>query len=1509
MNNNEKSKKKHSKHRKYQLLEHFDTYSQVLDIVDDVTYICFKLDKHEVGDEFYLYEQARERRDFGREKIIFNYSILNDYKENDIYTFDIEEEKDGLLLVSNHCHLTHAVPAYFKKTPSQRVIDLEVENLDLDTNRLQFKRKPEFKLEITYSLDDFEKGVDYEFEIKKYFFNKKRNLVLIVANNNKNYYLNPPPHLSQVSFKSPVIANVVDGENGTEQHLRLSRRYLFESLYIVGQKYDFKIVNQIENCKSGISYWTVAGEHENRIRYFPEADLTFNDEIAKLREGDTIELTVLSISDKGNVKLISDIKNFQDNNYLVEDVFEAIGYANQEDRYFFKYANVLGVNDEEMQDADCSFIEQYNQGNNLWVFSYLSFLDDEVNNDLEAGEFEKAKRLIDIYINIEKWILEGSDYLTNFSQFKIDGIIQKAEQKIVTLKASLAAIDLFLNGKDQEFINKLNVSLTRTPYLNNEKKEVFKQFLNISQYFRDEVEFVELSNTIFLLLERNLILEDDRWIFINSINAIIYRIKGKINELLLEDVEHEKTKELKQLITYSYLLLYFYIMEGGNFQACLTSINLLRNLSLYHNKQDYLDLAIELIIHNGYIKPSIIRHKDILGIDFNELKKICVYDDSKMMTLQNAGNILSFDGSVSIVPKNLLLMGNRRCRLKTLAKLGDLDLYVKSHFNLDIIDQNDEKDVVIERVIKTIKHIYINSDYDLNVLSYRDLDISFDEIYSGRVKSIHHKGKYCYLSFEVDGQILDTLLHMNSFNKNRLAGNMNDFLRVGDLVQFKIDKVYDEKITISPISFIYDYADRVVSEDRVLYGQVMLKPRYSDCKVMTTNGMAVSLVNSNYEVGQVVKLKIADIKENSHWHVAYWHELCDKEITVDSAAVFRDYLIATGMLIPNEKGAIASNSETDWIKRTGYINADDNSRELRVLSSILIHTLEHRLNYIVEPKEIALNYLFIITLSGVMKHPKSFEYSNKLNNLAKIVRLEFAKDMELLKTELDEGYLKEDTYQELDEVNSTMEMLRYMNTDLIELPLNIQPSSPQYKLKKLIEAINLVKTYELGGKVVGVIKNLIVHELYNTLKVSDNSIKELQSILSDEHEVEQIEKPKRVVTNLGAESKYREFKTTIFHSASDVPQRDVIMRTICGFLNAYEGNGSLYIGVDDSGEIKGLKSDLNYYENVNNLDRYQNYLQQMVVDSFPKEINTLLEYRFHKSNNLNYLEIIVPCHDKPVTYKDEFFQRQGVQTRILKGQDITDFIIRKTSKYAAATPTIAFQPDAEVAMPQRDKGEAMGLDTDKLNEYVALEKPEVYSLHDSANEKGVGLTVETLPYTYSVEQDNLLGYFYILKDDRYIRYMLSKTKIKDYEIEVEITEKYKTGYLLFCYDNACVNKVAVRNIITKSFNTIYMNAISNQGKLMKVIQSLPNEEIGIEIKKLNKNFVKLYNIDNISEHKVIGLKGNCIIEGRFSEVVRYYHNEQLTEELDVFRKNSTQGFGEETTKYMEEFELLKEISK
>src|SRR5690554_582113 len=284
----------HYKHKKYKLINTYDTFSEVFDVKAKITHRCYKIDNHKIGDEFYLYENGRGS--YNIDKIFFKYSVLNLYKVGETYTFNIIEERDNIILISNHKEIRLVAPISFKESIDQTKIELEVEDFDLDSNKLRFKNKSRQLIvpkEGDYSI--FEEKVNYKFNIEKSFHNKYGNINLIVSYKNHNYFINVPAHLSKVDFKSPVLAHIASNKDGTEKYIRLSRKYISESLYEIEKAYTFTIENQIQDFENGLSYWTVRDSYGNRIRYFPEGDLTFNSELAKREVGDKIDLIIKSI--------------------------------------------------------------------------------------------------------------------------------------------------------------------------------------------------------------------------------------------------------------------------------------------------------------------------------------------------------------------------------------------------------------------------------------------------------------------------------------------------------------------------------------------------------------------------------------------------------------------------------------------------------------------------------------------------------------------------------------------------------------------------------------------------------------------------------------------------------------------------------------------------------------------------------------------------------------------------------------------------------------------------------------------------------------------------------------------------------------------------------------------------------------------------------------------------------------------------------------------------------------
>lgn len=110
--------------------------------------------------------------------------------------------------------------------------------------------------------------------------------------------------------------------------------------------------------------------------------------------------------------------------------------------------------------------------------------------------------------------------------------------------------------------------------------------------------------------------------------------------------------------------------------------------------------------------------------------------------------------------------------------------------------------------------------------------------------------------------------------------------------------------------------------------------------------------------------------------------------------------------------------------------------------------------------------------------------------------------------------------------------------------------------------------------------------------------------------------------------------------------RDEYLKWICGFANA--NGGKLYIGIDDTGNILGI----------------DNHRELLVL--LPNKLRDILglfaEVNLRVENSKNYLEIIVPRYDVPISLRGRYYVRIGSTLQELKGTALNEFILKRTGK-------------------------------------------------------------------------------------------------------------------------------------------------------------------------------------------------------------------------------------------------------
>lgn len=109
---------------------------------------------------------------------------------------------------------------------------------------------------------------------------------------------------------------------------------------------------------------------------------------------------------------------------------------------------------------------------------------------------------------------------------------------------------------------------------------------------------------------------------------------------------------------------------------------------------------------------------------------------------------------------------------------------------------------------------------------------------------------------------------------------------------------------------------------------------------------------------------------------------------------------------------------------------------------------------------------------------------------------------------------------------------------------------------------------------------------------------------------------------------------------------DDYLKWVCGFANA--NGGKLYIGIDDKGKVAGI-------------DNHQELLEQL-PNKFRDILGVFAEVNLHNQDNKNYLAILIPRYDVPISLRGRYYIRTGSTLQELKGPALNEFILKRTGK-------------------------------------------------------------------------------------------------------------------------------------------------------------------------------------------------------------------------------------------------------
>ena len=149
------------------------------------------------------------------------------------------------------------------------------------------------------------------------------------------------------------------------------------------------------------------------------------------------------------------------------------------------------------------------------------------------------------------------------------------------------------------------------------------------------------------------------------------------------------------------------------------------------------------------------------------------------------------------------------------------------------------------------------------------------------------------------------------------------------------------------------------------------------------------------------------------------------------------------------------------------------------------------------------------------------------------------------------------------------------------------------------------------------------------------------------------------------ESQIVEFKSTarwnVQAGKRDKQMEHVIVKTVCGFLNAQ--GGRLLIGVDDDANVVGLAADMQTLGRKADRDGYELFLRQLLDNDLSVPTAGIVRISFETVNSLDICVVSVAPYRRPVFAKPpaghdsltEFYVRVGNSTKPLHGNDMLEY--------------------------------------------------------------------------------------------------------------------------------------------------------------------------------------------------------------------------------------------------------------
>lgn len=191
--------------------------------------------------------------------------------------------------------------------------------------------------------------------------------------------------------------------------------------------------------------------------------------------------------------------------YDADKVFEEIGESDNKEKFFDDY---FGKDERRIPNLQRDFVGQYNGESNLWLFTYMNFLDSfVVNKCIRKHKIDELETVCQIMTKLQEWMIEGSTFLDLFGEETKSTTITKSTSQLQKYNRLLLAIDIISKGTQNKYIGDIIQSIQRSGRIAINREERIEVMFNILRIYPDYL--TQDIENLCLLVKSLLKVDDD----------------------------------------------------------------------------------------------------------------------------------------------------------------------------------------------------------------------------------------------------------------------------------------------------------------------------------------------------------------------------------------------------------------------------------------------------------------------------------------------------------------------------------------------------------------------------------------------------------------------------------------------------------------------------------------------------------------------------------------------------------------------------------------------------------------------------------------------------------------------------------------------------------------------------------------------------------------------------------------------------------------------------------------